>query len=85
MICNGNKQVFHLHRTLHHVSGGCRELKPHLGECAAVCKCVRQPTDLFALSVRGGVVGDFEAVEIQNVPHLVVVSSSLANNHSHVK
>lgn len=42
-------------------------------------------TDLFALSVRGGIVGDLEAVEIQNVLHLVVVSSSLANNHRHVK
>lgn len=55
------------------------------GICSSVCKCVWQPTDLFTLSVRGGIVGDFEAVEIQNVPHLVIVSPSLANDHSHVE
>lgn len=60
-------------------------IKPHSGECGAVCLWLWLPTDLFAFSVRGGVVGDFVAVKIQNILHLVVVSSSLANNHSHVK
>lgn len=44
-----------------------------------------QPTDLFALSVRGGVVCDLEVVEVEYVLHLIVVSSSLADNDSHIK
>lgn len=62
-----------------------QRIKVHSAEAAAACECIRQPTDLFRLSVRGGVVGDFEAVEIQNVPHLVIVSPPLANNHGYVE
>lgn len=43
------------------------------------------PAHLLALFVTGGVVGHLEVVEVQNVLHLVVVSSSLADNGGHVK
>lgn len=43
------------------------------------------PTDLFALLVSGRVVRHLEVVEVQNVLHLVVVPSSLADNSGHVK
>lgn len=43
------------------------------------------PTHLFALFVTGGVVGHLEVVEVQNVLHLVVVPSSLADNGGHIK
>lgn len=42
-------------------------------------------TDLFSLSVGGRVVGDLEKVEVEDVLHLVGLSSSLANNDSHIK
>lgn len=41
--------------------------------------------DLFGLSVRGGVIGDLEVVEVEYVLHLVVVPTSLANNDGHIK
>lgn len=44
-----------------------------------------QLTDLFALSVRGGVVCDLEVIEVEYVLHLIVVASSLANYDSHVE
>lgn len=44
-----------------------------------------QLTDLFSLSVRCGVVGDFEIVEVEHILHLVVVPSSLANNDGHIE
>ena len=47
--------------------------------------CVFPSTDLFNLPVGGGVVGDLEVVEVEYVPHLIVVSSSLANNDSQIK
>lgn len=43
------------------------------------------PTDLFALLVSGRVVRHLEVVEVQNVLHLVVVPSSLADNSGHIK
>lgn len=45
----------------------------------------RWSADLFTLFVRGGVVGDFEVVQVQYVLHLIIVSTSLANNDSHIK
>lgn len=44
-----------------------------------------RPTDLFALSVRGGVVCHLEGVEVQDILHLIVVPSSLANDGGHVE
>lgn len=44
-----------------------------------------QPTDLLALSVRGGVVCDLEVAEVEDVLHLIVVSPPLANNDGYVK
>ena len=44
-----------------------------------------QPTDLLALSVRGGVVCDLEVAEVEDVLHLIVVSPPLTNNGGHVK
>lgn len=42
-------------------------------------------SDLFTLSVGRGVVCDFEVVEVEYVFHLIVVSSSLANDDCHIK
>lgn len=44
-----------------------------------------RPTDLFALSVRGGVVCHLEVVEVQDILHLIVVPPSLANDGGHVE
>ena len=46
---------------------------------------ISHSTDLFTLSVRGGVVCDLKIVEVEDFLHLIVVSSSLANNDGHVK
>lgn len=44
-----------------------------------------RPTDLFALSVRDEVVCHLEVVEVQDILHLIVVPSSLANDGGHVE
>lgn len=54
-------------------------------QCVQELGQVFPPTHLFSLSVRGGVVGDFEVGEVKDVFHLIVVSTSLANDDSHIK
>ena len=44
-----------------------------------------QTTDLLAISVCGGVVGDLEGVEVDHILHLVDVTPPLANYDCHVK
>lgn len=43
------------------------------------------PTNLFAFSVRCGVVGDLKVIQIQYFLHLIVVSPSLADYSRYVK